>query len=239
MYHFSDSVHEASMNFSRAIECALTDFHKSQGKVACYPNESKVIKQDRPCNPWYDDRCKAARKTCLEAAWFWGAGSREVKLAVKEYRRITQAIKREWEGVRAAELLSDLRCQPNNFWSAYGSNRKISPLTDVRDWTEYFKKLFELPEHVPRQEVGEESIRASLFLLPSKVHLAQAENLNLVFTEDEIVKALDKTVNGKSAGVDGVPMEFLKHAVIVTPGGAFSREKRQFVLANQITFLFN
>ena len=55
--------------------------------------------------------------------------------------------------------------------------------------------------------------------------MAQAENLNLVFTEDEIVRALDTTVNGKSAGVDGVPAEFLKHAVIVTPGGAFSREK--------------
>ena len=40
MYHFYDSVHEASMNFSRAIECALTDLHKTQGKVACYPNES-------------------------------------------------------------------------------------------------------------------------------------------------------------------------------------------------------
>jgi hypothetical protein len=63
-----------------------------------------------------------------------------------------------------------------------------------------------------------------------------ASSLNRDFTPSEILAAINVSLPGKSAGVDGVPMEFLKYA---TQDPLDPRGKPINVLVPHITYLFN
>jgi hypothetical protein len=63
-----------------------------------------------------------------------------------------------------------------------------------------------------------------------------ASALNLDFTYHEILAALNTSLAGKSAGVDGMPMEFLKYA---TQEPLHPKDKPTNILAHHITYLFN
>ena len=77
-----------------------------------------------------------------------------------------------------------------------------------------------------------------LFPQPSDHLTSLASHLNNKFTLLEITHALDAALAGKAAGVDGIPMEFLKYAVQINNEGT-PHETRTHILADHITYLFN
>ena len=106
------------------------------------------------------------------------------------------------------------------------------------EWTECFNKLFKSSVDSSGVHVGDTSARDVMFPLAQEDLLRKADDLNADFTEAEIVKALKKAANGKSAGVDGISMEFYKYAffeVDVENGKIF----KVYTLASRITRLFN
>ncbi len=224
-------------SFGKGIERAMHCLHEMVGRVVTYPHDIK-IQQKKPCNTWYDDKCRAARKDYVEVEQQYGVTSIEAKLIYKEYRRITKAARRAWEKDKAQALLEDLQQQPKKFWKAYGkpNNTNIS-LSDVEGWTTYFKDLYKLHGHAFSDSDCDAAVHARMFPVPDKHNVESAACLNCDFTCCEIISALDSAANGKSAGVDGVPMEFLKHAVTVFCDGG--REVKCHVLADHITHLFN
>lgn len=232
--HSSDGVASA---FNGAIKAAMGHLHDDVGNVISKGGR-KEAHDNRPSNTWYDDRCRAARQSYVDADGRWGAGSELAKEAFKKYRSTTRAARREWERQRAEQLHGDLRFQPKRFWKAYGKSSKLSSAFGLEQWSEYFKKLFEASPNKETGDATDEAVWALNFPLPSEHDLLNAAALNTDFTECEIVSALDKVANGKAAGVDGIPMEFLKHAVIVTPGEG-GANTRQYILRHHITFLFN
>ena len=108
-------------------------------------------------------------------------------------------------------------------------------ITDVREWTEYFSKLYQPDKSSPITVLDNDliSTRARLFPEPTNFDVERAAHLNVPFSNGEIDFALENAYNGKSAGVDGLQMEFLKHAVIINEGIPYN------ILSEHITALFN
>jgi sorting nexin-29 len=78
----------------------------------------------------------------------------------------------------------------------------------------------------------------NLFPQPSDLLTSISSHLNNKFTMSEILTALDDALAGKSAGVDGIPVDFIKYAVQVNNKGA-PDEYCIHILAGHITYLFN
>jgi hypothetical protein len=81
---------------------------------------------------------------------------------------------------------------------------------------------------------GPEGLHALMFPVPDQQRLEAATTLNGEITSEEVQAALDKIGNGKAAGVDGIPIEFLKYAEV-----SVERHHTQNVLLQHLTFLFN
>jgi hypothetical protein len=106
----------------------------------------------------------------------------------------------------------------------------------VGEWSAYFKALYtggdathpyhsdELNEHLANF--------AHAFMEGSEEAKLAAQVLNSPFTEQEVQSALDKMSDGKAAGIDGVPAEFLTHACL-------SEQGAPNVLATYLTRMFN
>ena len=244
LHHFSamysaTDVDGAASSFHQAIESSLLILNDSVGRVICKPGRPK---HTGPCNSWYDDRCRAARKEWKEAIDNWGASSELTLVARHEYRRITRNIRREWSRDNDVKLASDLYSNPKSFWRYFSQSRKGSDMHGLYDWTDYFSKLFS-PEvnssnHISGLHSPEDIDVFSLFPDPSIASTSLSSHLNNKFTLHEVLTVLNDALAGKSAGVDGIPMEFFKHAVLVTDEGT-KHETKIHVLAGHITYLFN
>ena len=232
MYSAS-SVDDAATSFHKAIESSL--LHLGKSVIRRSGSKSSV-----PCNSWYDDRCRAARKDWKEAVVTWGASSELANIAYHEYRRITRHIKRTWTRDNDINLAHDLYSNPKSFWQSFQRSSKHSDVHGLSDWTDYFAKLFS-----PGVESSDTILHSpddidalNLFPQPSDLLTSISSHLNNKFTMSEILTALDDALAGKAAGVDGIPVDFIKYAIQVNNKGA-PDEYCIHILAGHITYLFN
>ena len=238
-----EGIDDADGFFSRALVCAIHRVQEGRGGVIV-PSGNVARPKSRPCNPWFGAECKAARRAFREAVRGVGAASSAGRQAYREYKRVTQSARRAWESERDAQVLRDVRCDPKAFWEAFGRQSRKGGGFPLAEWSKYFKELFQAnsgPEACAetRGEAGPEPDGARPVLFPpaNANMLKQAADLNKDFSVLEITLALRAAANGKSAGVDGLPMEFMKHAVreVEVEG----KTVRVNILAGHITHLFN
>jgi hypothetical protein len=99
---------------------------------------------------------------------------------------------------------------PRTLWATYRGRQGAAPV-NIGDWTRYFEDLFKV-----RVQEGDmdEGLSARLFGQASAGEQAfvAAGILGRDITELEVAKAMGAMARGKSAGVDGIPTEFLKEA---------------------------
>lgn len=165
---------------------------------------------DRPRNPWYNQECEAARRACVAVVREHGGASEQAVAARKAYKSTTRRAKRQWveddlEGKRA-QLVRD----PRRFWTAYKGQGGAAQVK-VEEWTPYFGELLQV--QLQEGEVDEE-LRARLVGRASAGEQAfvAAGVLSRDITEQDVAKAMGALARGKSAGLDGIPAEFLKEA---------------------------
>jgi hypothetical protein len=134
----------------------------------------------------------------------------------------------------------DLYSDPKSFWRSFRQSNKRSDVHGLSDWTDYFTKLFSpgAESHDTILHSPDDIDALTLFPQPSDLFTSLTSHLSNRFTLNEIMNALDDALAGKSAGVDGIPMEFFKFAVQVSDEGT-PNESHIHILAGHITYLFN
>ena len=115
----AESIDDIGASFNRAIEVALHKMHMDVGMVISRPQEARLV-GIKPCNTWYDEKCKMARQSYMRAVHEHGAISAEAIVMHREYRRVTRVAKRAWMEGRAQAMLHNLREHPKAFWGDYG-----------------------------------------------------------------------------------------------------------------------
>ena len=238
-----EGIDDADAFFSRALVCAINRLQEGRRGVIV-SSGPRACPKSRPCNPWFGAECKAARRVFCEAVRGEGAASSVGRQAYREYKKVTQQARRAWESKRDAKVLHDVRCNPKVFWDAFGRQSKKEGGFPLAEWSKYFKELFQANSGAEAcAETGggtglEPDGACPVLFPPADADLLkQAADLNRDFSVSEITQALRSAANGKSAGVDGLPMEFMKHAVreVEVEG----KTVRVNILAGHITHLFN
>jgi sorting nexin-29 len=240
--HILEDVEDADLCFCSAIEDAVHLLHGQTGGVV---GKSTAL-GDRstsggPCNAWFDDVCRQARQRFTEIEHRLGEAAEDTKAAYKSYRCVTRAARRRWEKARDDATLRDVHQHPKRFWSKYGQSVKKVSTIGVEEWTAYFEDLFKSHGQAGQENdmsgVDDMDMHARLFPQPDTGAIGRAAWLNSDFCVEEVVETLGRADNGKAPGADGMPIEFLKHAVKEVGVGEARRKVN--VLAVHIVHLFN
>jgi hypothetical protein len=137
--------------------------------------------------------------------------------------------------------MHDLHQYPKRFWSRYGQGAKKGSTIGVEEWSAYFGDLFTSVGQIGQENgmsgVCDMGMHARLFPQPDDGAIRSAAWLNSDFGVGEVLDAFSRAKNGKAPGADGMPMEFLKHAV--KERGVGDARNNYNVLAVHIVFLFN
>jgi hypothetical protein len=176
----------------------------------------------RPTNRWFNDECKHFKREVRDAERYCGVHSPQAVIARHLLHACVKRTKRCFEEQRILETAEQWFKEPRRFWSSYKDTLKGCSISDVGEWSAYFKALYtggnathpyhsdELNEHLANF--------AHAFMEGSEEAKLAAQVLNSPFTEQEVQSALDKMSDGKAAGIDGVPAEFLTHACLSEQG---------------------
>ena len=122
-------------------------------------------------------------------------------IARREYKNLIKRKKKEYNDSLINKLLNSVKSQ-KDFWDTVKkvSRKKSQPSNDISvdDWFNHFKSVLDVdtvenPSSVEEDDSGPES-------------------LDRPITREEILLAIKKLKNGKSAGPDGLVGEFFKHA---------------------------
>lgn len=234
-------VDNAAAYFGDAISCALTELHARAGGVIARPGKPVHVK-GLPRNPWYDEACKVARDHLQVTLQREGPESAASNEACRAYKRVTQAAKRAWEHRHDAQVLRDVQFDPKSFWDAYDRQDRKEACIGLDEWSTYFATLFRGVEQDSGQEAAkcaewDRRVRAQVFPDANAEGVRRAEHLNNEITAFEVGQVLKACANGKSPGTDGLPIDFLKHAVREIDVGG--KTVRVNVMAGDIAHLFN
>jgi Reverse transcriptase (RNA-dependent DNA polymerase) len=152
--------------------------------------------------------------------------------------------KRAFEYRQQEELVQNLYEDPKQFWKCFQIRGKGGGSFTAAEWTEWFETL--LRANTAGDLVGGSveshcTAFADLFPVPGEAALRAADELNREFSVGEVNMAMAGLACNKSAGVDGVPAEFLQQAYVSVPAGPGGQPpaSRSFVMAPAITQVFN
>ena len=178
----------------------------------------------RPCNQWFNKDCWEARAKYLAI----DPTDEHARIAAhREYRRTTRRVKRAWFAKLDKARINDFTRNPRQFWSNYRGRDAAPPRFTTAEWTPYFRNLFAAPPPPPPPLPPPLPLLSPSLALPPSVPSSPpspptppplpilctaASHLNQPFTLSEILEALDHCKLGKSPGLDGIPIEFIKHA---------------------------
>jgi hypothetical protein len=170
------------------------------------PKPPRPPSSTKPCNPWFKGKCEEARSAYRSAVRDFGQADHRTLSKYKEYKITTRRVKRAWEAERARTRMDELVRDPKRFWAAYrGLDSKPNQFS-IRSWTQYFTQLFTPPPPSPNP------CPPRTFPPPTPEHTAAARPLNDKFTLEETLEALRHAKLGKSPGLNGIALEFIKHA---------------------------
>ena len=185
-------------------------------------------------NPWFDQECKRLREVKI-IIQRQNPDSPEARVAAQLYwQRIRNVRRLHMEQEMAAKVESWFHSQ-GSFWSDYKGVEICSGPFDVGEWSEYFEGLFarnQAAVYDGGSLASHTQHHASLFPRATEAQRLAAMCLNDPITQEEVRKAMQKMHDGKSAGVDGIPAEFLVHAFPTD-------DKSLHVLIPEITHTFN
>ncbi len=124
---------------------------------------------------------------------------------------------------------------PQAFWKDFKRDKpQASTQFSLEDWTVGLSQLYAPADNVFEggTHAQHAAYHASMFPPPSDADRAQAQDLNRPFSVGEVHLAIKSLQNGKAAGTDGLPAEFIKYA--------FPTDDRDMhVLAGDITHALN
>ena len=221
---------EAAASLVGTITEVLHQLHTELGGVVVEPG-ALGPKPGVPCNGWYNDECRELRRQLRALP----EGSAEHARALCAYRRAIKVAKRMHADACMDAVVQKWYDDPKRFWRAFAEPRPESSMDDLSAWSDYFRQLYtanlsglyfggSFENHVAHY--------ADHFPAATPAKWQAAACLNADFTEAEIAGALDRMLPYKSAGVDGMPAEFLTGAVIG------SGEDKRYLLAPSLAQLF-
>jgi hypothetical protein len=144
-----------------------------------------------------------------------GSDSPQAQAAHLLYKACTKRTKRHFDEQRILETAEQWFKEPRRFWSSFKDGLKGCTITDVHAWSACFKSLYagDATQHYHHGNLHDHLAKfACAFPDGSEAAALAAEELNTPFTDDEVRCALKKMADGKAAGIDGLPAEFLTHA---------------------------
>ena len=204
----------------RVFDGAMTDVLDATHD-ACRPG-IRVVQLNsrhgsRPRNAWYSDDCREKRDEWKAAVRQHGKNSLPARAACRAYHRVTRAARRRHQLQAATELASEWRRNPRSFWRSMKGAVQTCALNDVEVWATYFTKLLNANRQGSAYVSLEEHCRAHGLLYPVACEddMQHAKVLNAEIEESEVQDVFEKCKCGKSAGVDGIPVEFFAHPILV------------------------
>ena len=234
------SADEAVSILRAGLDLAVGSVHASQGKVVCTSGRGHNF--GRPTNQWFDAACARARSAWKSAVRLHGHDSPGANVARVAYRAEVRRAKRAHVSHTRHSMLQCLYDDPRQFWRRFQAGTPQGAKFSAQEWSAWFQQLLSANTSAAYEGGSVEShcrAHSALFPDPSDHALQAAAWLNDHFTEAEISSALAKLPNHKSAGVDGIPAEFLTQASIPRPAGPGGAVSREFVLAPVLTDLCN
>ena len=169
-----------------------------------------VKRKYQPVNPkkskWFGGECKASRKIYNKArkrAYKYPSNQNKIMLstAAKHYKKIMNKYINKHNKEYEQKLRTLQSKFPKDYWKILKSikNKHTVKPPDLQTLHNYFKDL-----NTNNTDDGDINI--------SQVtdNIAQNENLNAPFTEDEIQKSIRNLKNNKSPGIDNVLNEYIK-----------------------------
>ena len=236
----AQSADEAVQLFTSALHHAVSAVHNECGRVICSSGHGQRF--GRPANRWFDAACKEARAAWKRALRLSGHESIEAREALHAYRTQVRAAKRAHEYRSREDLIKCLYDDPRQFWKHFQADGARGAGFSAQEWTSWFEQLLSKNTAVAYEGGSLDAHCQSypdLFPEPSAQATQASAWLNEHFTVAELHAALLKLPNHKSAGVDGMPSEFLTQAETVVPAGPGITYSREFRLAPMLTDLCN
>ena len=176
-----------------------------------------------PCNNWYNDECREAKKIANEFSKSNKLHSEVNKerygILKSNYKRIIQKVKRNAKQKDGQELDKMLESKNHaKFWKTWGKYKRKSIPNDIplARFVNCFQKQ-QTPPHIDYFDYEgmanlEHTVEEFTFGYNSDMIEKTVQSLlDSPFTQDEIQYALRLMKTNKATGTDGVPSEFLKY----------------------------
>jgi hypothetical protein len=171
--------------------------------------------QSFPCNEWYDEDCKAAKRAAHDASrrGDWVA-YRQLK---QEFDRVTQLKKREYHGVmsdKLQNLYGNDRAEMWNTLSRFSKKQTTCPIElDV-----FLKDLEAQNEEPadPTDDAGEMDEFVRHYLEVPQCDEVVRDVLDKPIAQEEITQACSQLKAGTSCGADGIPLSVIQCFASIT-----------------------
>jgi hypothetical protein len=236
------TANEAVSAFMEGLGGVVQELDNQCGRVISVARKEHTTTTSHvPMNGWYNTECKQAHKVLKNLSNQHGERSHPAREARAAYRTCIRRAKAQHKRVQADSLLDQIWNEPKRFWKTFQGKRTGNSAFESEEWTSYYQELYDKVK-AGGYEGGSVKNHCAHFpdLFPeaSAEAMEAAAVLNKDITEEEVCKAIASLLNGKAAGVEGMPAEWLKHAVELrrTEGGGTVKVS---VLAPVITKVFN
>jgi hypothetical protein len=190
----------------------INDVMKNAGKSAdLFPNKKrhqrKKKKRSTDQQPWFDKECEVKRKLFFKAKNLYKVARNDnnrksKKKASKDYKDATNKSFTKFQKKLAKKLRCLRKKDPKSYWKILnGSDAECSELLTKltsEAFLQHFKGLATQPENATESEC------------PNNNDGTVNEELNRLFSTEEIIKAIRKLKSNKSCASDQIINEFLK-----------------------------
>ena len=160
---------------------------------------------------WYDKTCKElAKELKITAKLLSNAPTNPFLRGSfckkrKEFKRLVKRKKTEWRSSMISKLEEMENQDPKEYWKLIKElrdNKKNEAEFDTDKFTSFFEKLYSLPKNGPEQQKITDLVQQTL---ENASHTFEDR-----FTLEELIKAIKRLKNNKSAGPDRIIAEMLK-----------------------------
>ena len=179
-----------------------------------------------PVNPWFDDECKAARKTANNYAKQNNLGVAgniyQYRSLHKRYKSTIQRKKRQFHKTNRDKLYSLQSQNQSTCWKVWNDLTTKSSKPNSQPDLETLQEYFEGQAHPPACDYFDEEHMSDIddyiqqydtrsIVVPDSQLLTE-QICDSRITEDEVIIHMKKLKSNKASGLDGIPGEFFKFA---------------------------
>ena len=174
-------------------------------------NQKVRKRQKRQKEPWYDAECIDAKRKLRRLCTSYGKQPANDSIR-KDYYSSKKCYKALLTGKKSAfirNLSSQVLEEKTISWEVVKKLKSINPekatldLYDMQSFYDFFKNLYSNENSLRTNSLDQE--------IPMRIP-GLTEELNCPIKEDELEKCIKALKNGKAAGMDMIPNEYLKHS---------------------------